>query len=212
MRVERILVVFPQAPSVCFEVAVGSTVRTSAGLLTAASSPRRIGSATAGSAPSCPQVDTPRSATQNRGSQPNRPSHFARPPLRDFNHPRHHGRSHLPGSSPVTRSTPERHGVSSHFFCRVKKVTALTPGAGKRSTVSAPPGTPTRVLHQSPGLRGPPRYPGCAWQSPNNHNVVVPRQRTRTLPSTCRLANPTPRAGNPSTVAPIRGSPPILNS
>ena len=109
------------------------------------------------------------------------------PPLR------HHGRSHLPGSSPGTRSTPERHGVSSHFFCRVKKVTALTPGAGKRSTVSAPPGTPTRVLHQCPGLRGPPRYPGCAWQSPNNHNVVVPRQRAGTLPGTGPLAKPPPR-------------------
>ena len=41
-------------------------------------------------------------------------------------------------SPPQNRSTPERHGVSSHFFCRLKKVTALTPGAANRSTPIRP--------------------------------------------------------------------------
>ena len=49
--------------------------------------------------------------------------------------PNHHRLPHPPQSAPsAEKPSPERHGVSSHFFCRLKKVTALTPGAGNRST------------------------------------------------------------------------------
>ncbi len=56
-----------------------------------------------------------------------------------------------------------------------------------------PPGTPKWVLPCSPGLRGSPRYPGCAWHRLNNHIVVVPRQRAGTLPRTGHLPKLTPR-------------------
>ena len=67
-----------------------------------------------------------------------------------------------------------------------------------------PPGTPKWVLPCSPGLRGSPRYPGCAWQSPNNHNVVVPRRRAGTLPRTGPLPKLTPRRKTVNAFAPLR--------
>ena len=44
------------------------------------------------------------------------------------------------------------------------------------------------VVPYSPGLRGSPRYPGCAWEECNNHNVVVPKERTCGLSHTRRVA------------------------
>jgi hypothetical protein len=56
----------------------------------------------------------------------------------------------------VKSLTPERHGVSSHFFCRVKKVTALTPGAGNRSSPIRKGFPPPRTIGQRPSVHASP--------------------------------------------------------
>ncbi len=81
------------------------------------------------------------------------------------------------------------------------------------TTPSPPPGTPKWVLPCSPGLRGSPRYPGCAWHSLNNHIVVVPRQRAGTLLRTDHLPKLTPRGksvnAQPPSPPPSAAIPPI---
>ena len=76
------------------------------------------------------------------------------------------------------------------------------------------------VLPQSPGLRGSPRYPGCAWEERNNHNVVVPKPRMCGLPRTglvatlkthgavvhsCGSGHPPPTSPDGATAQPLQG-------
>ena len=85
---------------------------------------------------------------------------------------------------------------------------------------SPPTGNAEGVLPQSPGLRGSPRSPGCAWEECNNHNVVVPKPRMCGLPRTglvatlkthgavfhsCGSGHPPPTSPDGATAQPLQG-------